>query len=803
MATKRGATEIAIEDDSDVLTILPLGAGNEVGRSCIVIEYKNKKIMLDAGIHPGKAGLNALPFFDEIDPAEIDVLLVTHFHLDHAGSVPYFMEKTPFRGRTFMTHPTKAIYKWLLSDYVRVSNVSAEEQLYNDKDLMQSYERIEVIDYHQVVDVDGIKFSAFNAGHVLGAAMFLIEVAGVKILYTGDYSREEDRHLMAAEKPNATIDVLICESTYGVQSHEPRVEREARFTSVTHKIVRRGGRCLIPVFALGRAQELLLILDEYWEAHPELDDVPIYYASSLAKKCMAIYQTYINMMNEHIRKQFAISNPFVFKHISSIRNSQDFADSGPCVVMASPGMLQNGLSRELFERWCSFDRNGVVLTGYSVEGTLARDLLNEPEAIESLRGKPLPVRLTIDSISFSAHVDFTQNSQFIYETQAPHVVLVHGEYTNMHRLKSALHDYFSENNLPTEVHTPANCEPVELRFKGAKDTKLVGELATQASEYVQHLTAQPLDATKRARLDPATEAPDGEVALAGVLVAKEYKYYLMEDTYVSDFTGLSTAQVLQRQAVPYHGTYSLLKYHLEQMFGLVQDATTLQTNPLERLDAVYDLGVCQYFKPAPLAPPADPASAKAPPAVGSPEPTTDHVVYRVYDAVDVVFKPKAASVELEWVGNYANDMIADTVVAIILNIECSPASVKVTKSACGGGSHHASGQTFTSGLTTAHIPTLVKFLEPQFGDVQLLAHASAPPSPTSDEGQVTSPLDGYTVVPAISDTRPVVALQVQVDRHPAVIRLDDCAVLCNHGRLQTRVEHVLARVVKTLRPHGP
>lgn len=96
----------------------------------------------------------------------------------------------------------------------------------------------------------------------------------------------------------------------------------------------------MPVFALGRAQELLLILDEYWEAHPELDSIPIYYASSLAKKCMAVYQTYINMMNARIRKQFAISNPFVFKHISNLRNVEQFEDSGPCVMMASPGMLQ-------------------------------------------------------------------------------------------------------------------------------------------------------------------------------------------------------------------------------------------------------------------------------------------------------------------------------------------------------------------------------------------------------------------------------------------------------------------------------
>ena len=145
---------------------------------------------------------------------------------------------------------------------------------------------------------------------------------------------------MAAEVPPVQPDVLITESTYGVQSYQPRLEKESRFTTLVHSIVSRGGRCLMPVFALGRAQELLLILDEYWEAHPELESVPIYYASSLAKKCMAVYQTYINMMNARIRKQFAVSNPFVFKHISNLKNMDNFDDVGPCVMMASPGMLQ-------------------------------------------------------------------------------------------------------------------------------------------------------------------------------------------------------------------------------------------------------------------------------------------------------------------------------------------------------------------------------------------------------------------------------------------------------------------------------
>ena len=144
--------------------------------------------------------------------------------------------------------------------------------------------------------------------------MFLIDIAGLKILYTGDYSREEDRHLVKAEVPPIHPDVLIIESTYGVHSHEPRDDKEARFTSLVHSIIRRGGHVLLPTFALGQAQELLLILDEYWSKHPDLHNVPVYYASSLARKSMAVYQTYIHTMNANIRSRFAKrDNPFVFK----------------------------------------------------------------------------------------------------------------------------------------------------------------------------------------------------------------------------------------------------------------------------------------------------------------------------------------------------------------------------------------------------------------------------------------------------------------------------------------------------------
>jgi cleavage and polyadenylation specificity factor subunit 3 len=135
--------------------------------------------------------------------------------------------------------------------------------------------------------------------------MFIIEVDGVKVLYTGDYSCEEDRYIMKAEIPQSNVDILIAESTFGVRVHESRRMREQKFQEYVHKIVKGGGKCLLPVFSAGRAEELLFILDEYWEQKSEeLGHIQIYYTVSLIDKCRNIYETYIDMLSKKIRERF-------------------------------------------------------------------------------------------------------------------------------------------------------------------------------------------------------------------------------------------------------------------------------------------------------------------------------------------------------------------------------------------------------------------------------------------------------------------------------------------------------------------
>ncbi|CBY37756.1 unnamed protein product [Oikopleura dioica] len=532
---------MADNNPDEELVITMLGAGQEVGRSCHLIEFKVLELIQDMGIHPGINGLNGLPFMDYTDPDKIDILLISHFHLDHCGGLPWFLTKTQFKGRVFMTYATKAIYRWLLSDYIKVSNVGVEELLFTEKDLEETLDRIETVKFHAEKHINGIKFCAYHAGHVLGAAQFMVEIAGVKVLFTGDFSREEDRHLMAAEVPPQKPDILIMESTYGTHLHEKREEREHRFTSVIHDIINRGGRCLIPVFALGRAQELLLILDDYWAQHPELHDIPIYYASTLAKKCMSVYQTYTNAMNSKIQKAITTRNPFQFRHISNLKGMEAFDDDiGPSVVLASPGMMQSGLSRELFEKWCTNKRNGVILAGYAVEGTLAHQIKTEPDEIVTMSGQKLPLKMQVEYMSFSAHADYRQISEFVREIKPPHIVLVHGEANEMGRLKRQL-DIEYEHDAETDItiHMPRNAEKVKFHFRGEKNAKVVGSLA----HYL----------------------PKQEDEIEGILVRKNFNYKIVAAEDLKTHAELETTQVKQRLSVDFNAPADLLKFYLEQL----------------------------------------------------------------------------------------------------------------------------------------------------------------------------------------------------------------------------------------------
>jgi len=553
-----------IEDaNKNVMRITPLGAGQEVGRSCVVLEYLGKTIMFDCGIHPARSGRYSLPYFESLNTKYIDLLLVTHFHLDHCGSLPYLLEKTEFKiGKIYMTPPTKAIYNLILQDYIKVS--SADTKLFDKRDLDNSMKKIEILDYHQDLEYNGIKFTSYNAGHVLGAAMFLVDICGVKVLYTGDYSREEDRHIHPAEIPNTNLDILIVESTFGANNHPPRKQRELKFTESVHEIVKNGGKCLLPVFVSGRAQELLLILDEYWEQNPDIKDVPIYYASSLASKCMSVFETYINMMGPYVKQKFAQGiNPFLFRYIKHLEKTEESMDEAnrPCVMMASPGMLQNGLSRQCFEKWCSDEKNGVIITGYCIDGTLAKEIMNYPNHIKKITGELIERKCQVKKSIFCAHSDFAQTTDYINKLKPKNIILVHGEKNEASNLMERLKTMFKD----IRIESPENKQGVLFEFEPRNNFVIYGNLAKEIEEKLA------AEETKDSMVTEDGPKQDGETVqeksfpLEGIIIREsENKYLIMKETDITEILKVPKSTITQKVTVGFCGSLELA-YFLSNM----------------------------------------------------------------------------------------------------------------------------------------------------------------------------------------------------------------------------------------------
>ncbi|KAK0756786.1 hypothetical protein N5P37_010304 [Trichoderma harzianum] len=856
MASKRKASAMNATatdepvDPSDELMFLCLGGGNEVGRSCHIIQYKGKTVMLDAGQHPAYDGLAALPFYDDFDLSTVDVLLISHFHIDHAASLPYVLSKTNFRGRVFMTHPTKAIYKWLIQDSVRVGNTASNSatQLYTEQDHLNTFPQIEAIDYHTTHTISSIRITPYPAGHVLGAAMFLIEIAGLNIFFTGDYSREQDRHLVSAEVPKGLkIDVLITESTYGIASHVPRLEREQALMKSITGILNRGGRALLPVFALGRAQELLLILDEYWGKHPEFQRFPIYYASNLARKCMVIYQTYVGAMNDNIKRLFrermaeaeasgdaaGKNGPWDFKYIRSLKNLDRFDDVGGCVMLASPGMLQNGVSRELFERWAPSEKNGVIITGYSVEGTMARQIMQEPDQIQAVMSRSIagarrgpgadsekvliPRRCSVQEYSFAAHVDGVENREFIEEVAAPVVILVHGEQHNMMRLKSKLLSLNASKTTKVKVYSPRNCEELRIPFKADKTAKVVGKLAS---------------------IPPPKDVDASAPLVTGVLVQNDFKLSLMAPEDLREYAGLNTTTITCKQRLTLSATgVDLVRWALEGTFGAVEELPEMRRVKDGKLDGEDEK----------MAEDADEEVANLVAA------------YLVMGCVSVRYRTNG-EVELEWEGNMLNDGIADSVMAVLFSVESSPAAVKRSSNGKHHSHSHSHGESDDKLLYAAQpdsknphahvspadrLERLMWFLEAQFGadNVAPVEDPKLPPLPTaaaispkeeekkeedddedSKEALKAEKTNGEDVKPEAMDVDedgakqqleerqhkeiarlhkigiPVPGISIKVDKMTATVWLEDLEVECNNKVFADRVRAVVERAVEVTAP---
>lgn len=419
--------------------------------------------MLDCGMHMGYNDERRFPDFTYITDEEgdrltdhLDCVIISHFHLDHCGALPYMSEMVGYDGPIYMTHPTKAICPILLEDYRKITvERKGEENFFTSEMIKNCMKKVVVVNLHETKQVDeDLEIKAYYAGHVLGAAMFHIKVGQQSVVYTGDYNMTPDRHLGAAWIDKCRPDLLITESTYATTIRDSKRCRERDFLKKVHDCVEKGGKVLIPVFALGRAQELCILLESYWDRMNI--KVPIYFSLGLTEKANHYYKLFITWTSQKIKKTFVQRNMFEFKHIKPFDRA--FIDNpGPMVVFATPGMLHAGLSLQIFKKWAPNELNMVIMPGYCVAGTVGHKILNGARKLELENKQILDVKLSVQYMSFSAHADAKGIMQLISQCEPRNVMLVHGEAAKMDFLKNKIQQEFG-----IDCYKPANGESVTI-----------------------------------------------------------------------------------------------------------------------------------------------------------------------------------------------------------------------------------------------------------------------------------------------------------------------------------------------------
>ncbi|XP_076451767.1 LOW QUALITY PROTEIN: integrator complex subunit 11-like [Babylonia areolata] len=413
--------------------------------------------MLDCGMHMGFNDERRFPDFSYITKEgtlteHLDCVIISHFHLDHCGALPYMTEMVGYSGPLYMTHPTKAICPILLEDFRKITVERRGETNFFTSDMIKAcMKKATAVNLHQTIQVDDdLEIKAYYAGHVLGAAMFHIKVGQHSFVYTGDYNMTPDRHLGSAWIDKCRPDLLITESTYATTIRDSKRCRERDFLKKVHTCVENGGKVLIPVFALGRAQELCILLESYWERMNLT--IPIFFSLGLTEKANNYYKLFITWTSQKIKKTFVQRNMFEFKHIKPFDKSY-IDNPGPMVVFATPGMLHAGLSLQIFKKWAPSEKNMVIMPGYCVAGTVGHKILNGVRKLEFENKQTLDVKLTVQYMSFSAHADAKGIMQLISQSSPANVLLVHGEAGKMQFLRDKICKEFGIN-----CYMPANGE---------------------------------------------------------------------------------------------------------------------------------------------------------------------------------------------------------------------------------------------------------------------------------------------------------------------------------------------------------
>ena len=449
-----------------------LGGARQVGRSCILLQTPNSKILLDCGIDIASQGQERFPYFNipEFDINQLDAVIISHAHLDHVGLLPY-LYKMGYTGPVYMTPPTRDISALMALDFIGVAYKQAAQPLFSSSDIKEMVKHSICLNYNEVTDVTpDVRLTFYNSGHALGGALVHLNIGNGlhNLLYTADFKYIKSRLLDPAIAVFPRVETIITESTYGSKNDilPPRKESEEKLIELINKTIERKGKVIIPELGLGRAQETMLILEDAMRSGV-LPQVPIY-IDGMIWDINAIHTAYPDFLSNKTKSLvFQDRNPFtsdIFSRVGSPQERKKVIEGGPCVVLATSGMLVGGASVEYLREFAGNKDNSIIFVCYQGIGSLGRQIqdgLKETRMKVDGMEENVQINLEVNTIEgLSAHAGRSEITSFFNNMQPKpkRIIINHGEVSKCLDLASAL---YKLNHVETNV--PRILETLRLR----------------------------------------------------------------------------------------------------------------------------------------------------------------------------------------------------------------------------------------------------------------------------------------------------------------------------------------------------
>jgi len=460
------------EKTNEWIRITFLGGARQVGRSGILLQTPNSKVLLDCGIDVASSGEDKFPIFNipEFNIAQLDAVVISHAHLDHVGLLPY-LYKMGYKGPAYMTMPTRDIAALISLDFIGVAYKQAAQPLFESKDIKEMVKHTICVGYNEVTDITAdVRLTLYNAGHALGSAISHLNIGNGShnLVYTGDYKYGRSRLLDPAVANFPRVETVITEATYGSKRDilPPRKEAEDKLIEFVNKTIERNGKVLIPELGLGRAQESMLILENAMR-EGKLKEIPIY-IDGMIWDINAIHTAYPDFLSGNIRSQiFQDQNPFVSKYFSRVGSPQErknVIEGGPCLVLATSGMLVGGASVEYLKEFAGNKNNTIIFVCYQGIGSLGRQIqegLKQTKMNVNGVDEIVDINLEVQTIEgLTAHAGRNEILSFFnnMKPRPKRIILNHGEVSKCLDLASAL---YKINRVETNV--PRNLETLRLK----------------------------------------------------------------------------------------------------------------------------------------------------------------------------------------------------------------------------------------------------------------------------------------------------------------------------------------------------